>query len=124
MSKIVNFDLGLATGLTSRRLVITRMYRAGDDSAPTAEIDTTLGAVTNTSQSLPDNTIWQAQLIDVLSAGGGTGVTDILNFHTGTRQHPGPRSGDRLNITSMEDQSSSSSVSSSSQSSSSFINLF
>ena len=33
MSKNVSFDLGPAVGLTSRVLVITRHFRAGDDSA-------------------------------------------------------------------------------------------
>ncbi len=119
MTKNINFSLGPAIGLTSRRLIITRMMRAGDDSAPAAEIDTTLGGGTETTtQVLPDNTMWQAQLIDTLT-GGGVSRTDTLNFHTGTLQFPGPRSDDRLCICSMEDLSSSSSVSSSSVSSSS-----
>ena len=42
MSKNVSFDLGPAVGLTSRVLVITRHFRAGDDSAPAAEINTSL----------------------------------------------------------------------------------
>ena len=120
MSKIVNFYLGPALGLTSRTVTITRMYRAGDDAPPAAAYGPTNvgGSATTLSVSLDDNVIYQAKLIDVLT-GGGTSAPDILNFHTGDLQFPGPRSDDRLQILSMEDESSASSSNSSTSSSSS-----
>ena len=124
MSKNVTFALGQAVGLASRLLTVTRMYRAGDDSAPAAEVAATLaGTVESSVQTLPDNTIWQATLVDTKSS-GEVSRADVLNFHTGSLQFPGPKTGDRLGILSMEDlssssQSSSSSISTSSHSSSS-----
>jgi len=123
--KVVNFYLGPAFGLASRTLTVTRMYRAGDDTPPVASYGPTdVGAATEAvGVELPSNTIYEATLVDVVAgAGGETSVTDVLPFHTGALQFPGPRSGDRLQILSMEDISSSSSSmtsSSSSQSSSS-----
>ena len=119
MGKNVTFGLGQAVGLASRLLTITRMYRAGDDSAPAAEVTATLaGSAESSVQTLPDNTIWQATLVDTKSTGEESDP-DILNFHTGELQFPGPKTGDRLCILSMEDLSSSSSSSSSSVSTSS-----
>ena len=119
MGKNVTFGLGQAVGLASRLLTITRMYRAGDDSAPAAEVTATLaGSDESSTQTLPDNTIWQATLVDTKSTGEESDP-DILNFHTGELQFPGPKTGDRLCILSMEDLSSSSSSSSSSVSTSS-----
>jgi len=117
--KNVTFGLGPApSNLATRTLTITRMHRAGDDSAPAAQHSADAGVVENVTVALPSNTIWQAKLVDVLNS-GETSTTDVLNFHTGELQFPGPSSGDRLSVLSMEDLSSSSSQSSSSQSSSS-----
>jgi len=119
MSKKVTFYLGPASGLSKRQLTITRMPKAGDDDTPSATVNATLGATTTiTTQTLPDNQIWQAKLVDTKTS-GEVSDPDILNFHTGSLQFPGPRSPDRLSILSMEDMSSSSSCSSTSSGSSS-----
>ena len=115
MSRNVTFYLGKGgTHLASRELVITRHMRAGDDSAPSAAYDN--AAIGNTTETvtvaLADNTLWQAVLTDT-EVGGAESTPDILNFHTGSLQFPGPGTGDRLSILSMEDLSSSSSESSS-----------
>ncbi len=116
MTKNVTFQLGPATNLSARQLTITRMPDAANANYG-AQIDTDVGAVTTTTQILPDNILWQATLVDTHSD-GSTSETDVLNFHTGSLQFPGPSSGDRLSIQSMEDLSSSSSSSSASSSSS------
>ena len=126
MSKNVNFYLGPAVGLSKRVLTITRIPGAGDDDplplaaqyGPTDQG----GSATTASISLPDNKMWQATLVDTLT-GDPTGKdsdADVLNFCTAGKMFPGPRSGDRLNIVSMEDNSSSSSSSSSASSKSSW----
>lgn len=124
MSKKVTFELGNPTGIATRTLTITRMYRAGDDTAPSAAHSADAGAVQQVTVTLADNTMWQAVLTDVLST-GETLPGQVLNFHTGSLQHLGPRSttrdGSQFQILHMEDESSSSSVSSSSQSTSSSI---
>ena len=125
MSKNVTFGLGPAVGLASRTLTITRHTRAGDDSAPSAQHSADAGSTaTYVTVTLPDNTLWRAELTDVISGAGAGGAdlasrVDRLSFHTGSLQFPGPHSGDRLCILSMEDLSSSSQSSSSSTSSSS-----
>src|SRR5262245_35914852 len=116
--KLVTFHLGPTTGLTSRHLVIRRHMLAGDDTNPAAEYDQTPGAVDNATATLPDNVMWQAVLVDTKTT-GEVSTPDVLSFNTGSLQFPGPRTGDRLAILAMEDESSSSSVSSSSVSSSS-----
>lgn len=118
--KRVTFYLGPAVNLSNRRLTITRMERAGDDDLPlSSQVDDVIGGSTeNVTHTLPDNTIWQAKLVDTRSSGEES-TPDYLNFNTGSLQFPGPKSGDRLAILSMEDMSSSSSASSSSSSSSS-----
>lgn len=117
--KGVHFHLGPAFGLTSRQLTITRHMRAGDDSAPAAESDQTLAGTTeNVVVDLPDNTIWQAVLQDTLDS-GEVGDADVLSFHTGELQFPGPGTELGFRILAMEDLSSSSSSSSQSSSSSS-----
>lgn len=117
--KNVTFYLGPnPSNLSTRTLTITRMHRAGDDSAPAAQHSADAGVVDNVTVALPSNTIWQATLVDVLDSGEISG-TDVLSFQTTDLQFPGPSSGDRLAILSMEDLSSSSSQSSSSESSSS-----
>jgi len=91
MSKNVTFYLGPAIGLASRLLTVTRMVQAGDDSTPSATITATLGSVTNSTQILPDNIMYQATLVDTKTT-GEVAETDVLNFQTGTLQFPGPRS--------------------------------
>ena len=110
MGKNVTFSLGPAVGLASRQLTITRHNRAGDDTLPlTATHDADAGSTaTYVTVALADNTLWQAVLVDT-NATGVESEPDILNFHTGSLQFPGPRSGDRLAVYSMEDLSSSSS---------------
>ncbi len=118
MSKTVSFYLGPAIGLSSRQLTITRMPRAGDDTMPSAEYDQSLGGTVETvSVSLPDNQIWQAKLVDSLS-GGGSKDPDLLSFHTGDLQIPGPSSA-KFSVIAIDDESSSSISTSSSLSSSS-----
>lgn len=120
MSKRVTFYLGPAVNLSNRRLTITRMARAGDDSLPlNPQVNNLLaGTAENVTQTLPDDTIWEAKLVDTRSSGEESDP-DYLRFNTGSLQFPGKKSGDRLAILSMEDMSSSSSLSSSSLSSSS-----
>ena len=121
MSKTVNFQLGPTTGIASRTLVITRMHRAGDDSAPSAAHNADAGAVTQVSATLTDNTIWQAVLSDVMTAGEVV-PPQVIQFNTGELQFLGaPASqpdGSQFRVFSMEDNSSSSSSSSVSSSSS------
>lgn len=116
--KNVTFGLGPANGLTARQLTVTRMRRAGDDASVVPTYDADVGAVIFASVSLVDNVIYQAVLVDTATA-GEVSDPDVLNFHTGNLQFPGPRTGDRLSILTMEDESSSSSSLTSSQSSTS-----
>lgn len=117
--KNVTFYLGPASDLTSRTLTIVELMRAGQDNETTHVTAVLAGTAETTTQECPDNRVLQAKLVDVTN-GGVSSVTDVLNFQTGDLQFPGPKSGDRLSILSMEDLSSSSSSSSeSSQSSSS-----
>ena len=119
MTKKVTIYLGPAIGLTNRRLQIRRMHRATDMLVTPAL--TYNGNLTGTDESvtitLADNVLWQAALKDYKTTGEVSRV-DVLNFHTGSLQFPGPRSNDRLRIYSMEDVSSTSSASSSVSSSS------
>lgn len=117
--KNVTFYLGPAVGLSQRQLTITRFHRAGDDSAPAAAHNADAGSTAESATvALPDGTVFQAKLVDTKTS-GEVSDPDILNFQTGDLQFPGPKSGDRLAILSMEDLSSSSSSSSQSSSSSS-----
>jgi hypothetical protein len=124
MSRSITIYLGKGgTHLASRSLVITRMWRAGDDSAPAAAY--TNAAIANTTETvtvtLEDNDLYQAVAFDV-GVQGAVGASETLNFHTGSIQFPGPSNfskGGRLSIVSMDDLSSSSSSSSSSSQSSS-----
>lgn len=121
MGKKVTFGLGPAASLTKRQLTITRMPGAGDDSIPLdATHDDDAGSTAETVEvDLADNTMWQAKLVDTRTS-GEVSDPDILNFHTGSLQFPGPRGNEgRLSILGMEDLSSSSSSSSESSSSSS-----
>lgn len=127
MTTNVTFHLGPSNGLLSRTLTVRRMRRAGDDAAPAADHGPTdAGAVEVVTVVLPDNTIFQAQLADVLTAGSTARPLQVIQFHTGALSHLGPRAqspdGSEFGIQDMEDlssSSSSSSVSSSSVSSSS-----
>jgi hypothetical protein len=123
MSQLVTFYLGPGgTHLASRSLVVTRMMGAGDDSAPAAEYsNAAIGNTTTTvTVTLPGSNIWQAVLQDT-GADSTTGVPQVLNFHTGSLQFPGPGKSDvDFRILTMLDESSSSlSLSSSSWSSTS-----
>lgn len=121
--KNVTFDLGPAPAvLNSRTITIRRVPIAGDDTIPvTAEVNgVDVGVTQFTTQALPSNQMWEMTLVDTLD-GGEVSAQDVLHFHTGTLQFPGPRSGDRLSIIGMEDLSSSSSSSSVSSSSSSSV---
>ena len=113
----VNFYLGPMLSVAARQLTITRFHRAGDDSAPSAQHNADAGAVETVAVDLPHDTIWQAKLVDTLS-GGEVSDPQILNFHTGELQFPGPVAENGFfRVMSMEDLSSSSSQSSSSSSS-------
>ena len=121
----VTFFLGYApagAGLTSRRLIVKRMMDAKDRGVqPAASYDQTLGGTTEfVTTQLKENFLWQATLVDTKSS-GEVATTQVLNFHTGSLQFPGPRSERTLQVYSMEDLSSSSdsSINSSSSSSSS-----
>lgn len=120
--KNVTFYLGPTGSLSARQLTITRMYRAGDDSAPSAQHNADAGAVEEVTVALPDNTIWVAKLVDTRTS-GETSDPQLLYFHTGSLQFPGPQpnhgNASLFRVTSMEDLSSSSSSSSQSSSSSS-----
>ncbi len=121
--KNVTFYLGPAIGLSGRRLIITRLMQASDGltrPAPYWSSNSSLLGADDTyvTVALPDNYIWEARLQDTKST-GEISVPDALHFHTGSILFPGPRSGDRLSIYSMEDESSSQSASSLSSSSSS-----
>ena len=121
--KNVSFDLGKAVGLVSRQLTITRFRRASDAAGAViaAYYDTDVGAVEEITVPLPDNTLWQAVLVDTRTS-GEVSEGDVYNFNTGYLQFPGPlraSRGERLLILSMEDLSSSSSSSSPSSNSSS-----
>ena len=117
MSRRVTFGLGPAVNLSNRLLTITRMHRAGDDSAPAAEVvDVLAGTATSSTQTLSENTIFQAILVDTSSTSGLDSDPAILNFHTGELFFPGPVGRDRLSIMQIEDMSSSSSSSVSSSS--------
>lgn len=124
MSKNVIFNLGPSTGLATRQLTITRMHLAGDDTAPAASHNADAGAVTDVTVVLADNTIWQAILVDTLTA-GEVKPNQVLNFNTGSLLHLGPKAsqpdGSDFYVLSMEDLSSSSSSSSVSSSSSSSV---
>jgi hypothetical protein len=125
MSKNVTLYLGPAIGLASRTVTITRMRRAGDDSAPAASHNADAGSTaTYVTVLLADNTIFQAKLADVKSTGEVLPI-QTLQFNTGRLMHLGPRAsqpdGSEFRVYAMEDESSSSSVSSSSSSSSSSV---
>ncbi len=124
MPKNVTFNLGPTAGLNTRTLTVRRMQRAGDDVAPAADHGPTdAGAVTTVTVELPDNTIFQATLADVMTQGATARPLQKIQFHTGDLLHLGPEasqpSSSRFAVLDMEDLSSSSSVSSSSVSSSS-----
>ncbi len=109
----VRFDLSPAGAATVRTLTIRPIPGAGDDIPGTPVYGPTdEGAVAFATVELPENRLLQATLVDQL-AGGETSKTDVLSFHTGSLQFPGPQGLDRLSIASMEDMSSSSSSSSS-----------
>jgi len=117
----VTFYLGPANGLAQRVLQIRQISVAGQDTAPALAVDVTLGAVDNTTQALADGLMWQAVLTDT-TATGEVSTPQIINFHTGFLQFPGPESlddGTFFRILHMEDLSSSSSSSSASSASSS-----
>ncbi len=117
MTKNVTLYLGPGgTHLASRSLIITRMMRAGDDSAPSAEYtDAAIGNTTETVEAvLPANTLFQAVLQDTTAGDALVSDPDVLNFHTGDNLFPGPKGGGRLSILSIEDVSTSSSSGSSS----------
>ena len=121
--KKATFYLGPAIGLTSRTLTITRMYRAGDDSAPSAVHSADAGgSATSVAVDLDDATIFQAKLADVKTTGEALPV-QVINFNTGSLAHLGARAsqpdGSEFRVYAMEDLSSSSSSSSQSSSSSS-----
>ena len=123
--KNVTFYLGpapAAAGLTNRNLIITRMRKAGDDSAIAASSDQDLSGTTEfATVALADNTIFQATLQDTKTT-GEVGRLHALAFHTGELQFPGPACNPAetlFRIYAMEDLSSSSSSSSQSSSSSS-----
>lgn len=122
MSKNVTFYLGASVGLATRTLVVTRMHRAGDDSAPAASHNADAGAVTSVVVELADATIFQAVLSDVKTSGEAR-PAQVIQFHTAELLHLGPTAtgldGSEFRVQDMEDLSSSSSSSSSSQSSSS-----
>ena len=122
MTKNVTFYLGSTAGLSARQLTITRMYRAGDDSAPSAQHNADAGAVDNVTVVLPDNTIWQAKLVDTRSSGEAS-EPQLIHFNTGELQFPGKSNqggnSSLFAVLAMEDLSSSSSSSSQSSSSSS-----
>lgn len=122
MSKLVTFYLGPTDNIAERNLKIYRMMKAGDDARPSAQHDADAGANTTVDVTLPDNQLWEAELVEVLSS-GETLPTQTLKFHTGSLQHLGPKSNDldgsNFKILTMEDLSSSSNSSSSSISTSS-----
>ena len=122
MPKNVTFKLGPSNGLASRTLTVRRMLRAGDDAAPAADHGPTdAGAVEVVTVELPDDTIFEATLADVMTAGSTARPDQVIRFHTAGLLHLGPGSqsleGSEFSIHDMEDLSSSSSVSSSSSSS-------
>lgn len=119
--KKVTFYLGPVGSITARQLTITRQPRAGDDTMPSAQHDADAGANETVSVDLPDNTIWEAKLVDSL-ASGETSEPQQVFFHTGELSFPGKHSstpGSLLRVMHMEDLSSSSSSSSASSESSS-----
>ena len=96
----VTFYLGPGgTHLAFRKLRVTRMMRAGDDSRPYRAFSN--NNITNTDTTiqvdLPMNQIYEAELTDI-NVDGTRSDVDALRFHTGTLQFPGPRSPDRLSI--------------------------
>lgn len=119
MSKIVTFGLGPApAALASRTLTIRRMPDADNDNYDAVHNADAGATALVATVTLADNIMYQAKLIDALDSGEQS-APDILNFHTGSLQFPGPKTGDRLSIIAMEDESSSSSSSLSSISTSS-----
>lgn len=118
--KVVTFYLGPAVGLASRRFVIHPMPKAGSAAGwpqsqhPAYVYKATLaGTVTSVVVDLPDNGIYQAELRDYTTLTSAPSRIDQICFQTGKLQFPGPRSADRLQIYSMETESSSSASSSS-----------
>jgi hypothetical protein len=122
--KNVIFFLGYAPagkGLASRSLVVTRMKKAGDDGTINPLYSNAAIGGTDEFVSVPltDNQIWEAKHFDTKST-GEVSETEVLHFHTGSLQFPGPRvQGSEFRVDSMEDLSSSSDSSINSSSSSS-----
>jgi len=112
--------------LSSRSLTITRMRRAGDDSAIAASYSNdAIGGTTETvSTTLPVNQMYEAVLIDT-NVDGTTGLPQVLHFHTGDRVFPGAFSNfcvlSKEFVSSSSSSHSSSSWSSTSNSSSSSV---
>jgi len=116
----VTFYLGpTGSHLEARKLRITRITRAGDDSRPYRAFTNNdiANTVENITVDLPINQIYVAELTDTNVAGVRSRV-DTLHFHTGTLQFPGPKSADRLSVLEMTYESSSSLSSQSTSSSS------
>ena len=90
MSKNVTFYLGPTVGLATRTLVVTRMHRAGDDSAPAAAHNADAGAVESVVVELIDATIFQAVLSDVKTSGEAR-PPQVIAFNTGELMHLGPK---------------------------------
>lgn len=89
MSKRVDFFFRAAPGLSHRRLVINRHPGAGE-SVGAPVIDVTLGAEeVSFSCVLPENRMWQAQLVD--SKPSGTRSTHALVFNTATNRRVDPK---------------------------------
>ena len=107
MSILVTVHLGPAASLTSRLFKVTRHAKAGDDTMPTPTVNETLaGDVETVSFTVPANQIWRIELTDTRLS-GEVSELEILYFHTGSLQFPGPRQ-QRINILSMEECSSAS----------------
>lgn len=121
MPKLVTFNLGPTVGISARQLTITRMHRAGDDATPAAASDADAGAVASVTIELDDNIIFQAVLVDTMTA-GEVRPNQVIQFNTASLLFLGPRAsqpdGSEFYVLHMEDLSSSSSASSVSSSSS------
>ncbi len=120
----VTFYLGPGGAhLSFRKLRVTRMMRAGDATRPYRAFSN--NNIANTTEiiqvDIPINQIYEAELTDIRPDGTRSNV-DVLHFHTGELQFPGPRTADRLSVIMMEFESSSS-LSSISTSSSSLSSI-
>lgn len=114
MGRIVDFDLGYASNLDSRRLQIFRLDAGG--ATMTSVYDQTLAANTRiVSTELAENLMYQAKLTD--TRGGNAGKPSVINFSTGDAMAATGFQSGPLKILHWEDTSSSSSSSSSSTSS-------